>query len=96
MRLTVPVTEAEVRQAEEEIAGQDFQLPQRLADPFRILNEETGSGSTPAPVVAAEDDTIVEELARAAREGSLISPLVEAAMQRDREAAEGEALGDGE
>ncbi len=84
---TIPVSEDEVRLAEVEVAALNLELPEQLADPYRLLSEDLPR-SMPTATVINEDPTITQELARAAREGSVIPPSVEAAMQRDREAAE--------
>lgn len=89
----MPETEDEVAQAELELAINPVPLPPELADPSAILNHLTGCQSVPGPIRLRISADVETNLARAAREGSDISPDVEARMRADREAAERDADG---
>jgi hypothetical protein len=90
--LTIPMTEEQVGRAEVEINEAAVRLPERLTDPYRVLDEQ--SSLSPSMPLAPQDvdSGVVAELARAAREGSAIPASVEAAMRRDRDAAERESV----
>jgi len=83
--LLLPETEEEIAAAETEVAGLSIDLPPRLRNPLAFLDAD---GSFRLGVVQAApggDDTTVEGLARAAREGGTITSEIEERMRRDRE-----------
>lgn len=87
----IPQTPEEVALAEDYIATESGEAPERLRKctvacgaPAKMLKFPVPSASTEA----------VQHLARAAREGKQISDNVEAQMRHDREKAKREAEGD--
>jgi hypothetical protein len=85
----VPQCEADVLQAEAELAASPVGLPEELRDPKAVF-DRAGKGAK-APPVSLQfpgDVAIDATLARAAREAGRITPEIEEAMRRDREAAE--------
>lgn len=87
-KLLLPDTEEEIAAAEVEVAGLEFELPQRLRDPMVFIGAEGSFGLGIGQSAAAGDQSTEEGLARAAREGGHITAEVEERMRRDREVAE--------
>jgi len=89
LRWIVPECEDDVGRAERTLSAPAEGLPQALRDAGAVFNRTVASGPPrPTPAVSAADARVDEGLARAAREGGVISPEIEARMRRDREAAE--------
>ncbi len=88
----VPRDDEEVSQAEAELAKNPVRLPVELASPGAIADggARPAAASTPS-LQYPEAPDIQQNLARAAREGGIISPEVEEMMRRDRQAAESAA-----
>ena len=86
---TVPQSERDIGRAEDEQAEGAAALPEALRDPKAVFDRPPARGG--AKVIgflgAADIDAT---LARAAREGGRLTPEIEEAMRRDREAAERE------
>jgi len=85
----LPRTEREVAAAEAALVEGDVRLPAALADAnvvFERSGETDGSEPTARPLPTAKDVEV--ELARAAREGGVVTPEIEKRMRTDREAAE--------
>jgi hypothetical protein len=87
-----PQSEEEVRRAEAEAEGKPLSLPDELRDPKEVFDRPTGR-AVPS-INPPEDARINATLSRAAREAGHLSPEIEEAMRRDREATEKEADGD--
>lgn len=85
----VPQTPDEVARAEAELDEANVELPASLRDPLAILRRKN-SPRREARRSPHIDQSAVENLACAARNGGEIPPDVEAAMNRDEEDAEGE------
>jgi hypothetical protein len=89
---TIPQTEAEVEQWEEEFDEDAVELSDELADPFAALDKSRrrkaarGAEVQDFPV----DKHFQNGLAQAAREGKKIPPEIEARMKSDRIRAEAE------
>lgn len=91
----VPRSESEVRRAESELAADPAPLPPGLTDPAGVLDGPDPSVDGSAPAIPFPRDVEIDAtLARVAREGGEITPAIEEAMRRDREAAEREAESD--
>jgi hypothetical protein len=89
----VPQTPEEVARAEAEFDEDSVELPASLRDPLAILKGKPAPRSVPRPSPYV-DQSAVENLACAARNGGEIPPDVEKKMDQDEEAAEGERDGD--
>jgi len=90
MGWVAPQREADVRRAEEDLPAQPAPpLPEALRDPQAVFDRPDGRADTPPvlPLPAGADD-IEATLNRAAREGGRITPEIDQAMRRDRQAAE--------
>lgn len=87
---TAPVCDEDVLRAEAELAAKPPELPRALQDPNAVFDRPAQPPAAgprlPFPANADIDAT----LARAARECGHITPEIEEAMRRDREAAERE------
>jgi hypothetical protein len=85
----VPQTPEEVARAEADCDEESVELPDSLRDPRALLGRKNAPRSAPrrSPHV---DQSAVDNLACAARNGGDVSPDVEAAMNKDEEDAEGE------
>ena len=85
--MLVPRDEGAVRRAEAEPPP----LPAELQDPDAVFARGAESSAPQARIAPFAGDAAVDAtLARAARECGRLSPEIEAAMRRDREAAERE------
>jgi hypothetical protein len=84
----IPQTVEDVIQAERELQQAAITLPAELRDPAALLKR----AAMPLRLVRAQtpssDNSAVENLARAARNGTLLSPEVEERMKKDREKVE--------
>jgi hypothetical protein len=88
---TVPTAPEDVAAAETQLAGKRIPLPEALREPgavFERPDTEAGGEARRIPFPGSAD--IDATLARAAREAGRLTPEVEEAMRRDREAAERE------
>ena len=83
----VPETAEEVAKAEAEIEGTEVQRPTSFHNPLDWLEQDLRLNYVNC-ISPNDKDEVTEGLARAAREGGVISPEVEKRMKRDREAAE--------
>jgi hypothetical protein len=85
----VPQTPDEVEQAEANFDENTVELPASLRDPFAILKRPIVQRGEPrrSPVV---DQTAIDNLACAARNGGDIPPEIEKAMDKDEKEVEGE------
>jgi hypothetical protein len=84
-----PETEEEVAAIEANNSQVLKPLPPGLRDPYTVLDRQTLSQTIGAEAESAQNAEVVEELARAAREGrGKISDEVEELMKQDRETAE--------
>lgn len=85
----VPQTPEQVARAEAEFDEESVELPNSLRDPLSILKRKNAPRTEPrrSPHI---DQSAVDNLACAARNGGEVSPDVEAAMNKDEEDAEGE------
>ncbi len=91
----VPDTEEEVGALEGDDSLELRPLPPDLRDPFAILDRPRFQREILAEKETAVDSEVVEELARAAREGrEEIPEEVEELMRQDREVAERRLRGD--
>ena len=90
----MPRTEAEVAAAEAWLASQDVKLPGSLKDPSAVLNRRKGRILPLRPITQSRAEEVQESLARAARDGGVISPEVEQRMREDRERAERKRRGE--
>lgn len=82
----MPLSEEDVQRLEAEMRAEDDIEDEEFVVPPPILRRKL---KPPARIISLKKkDMIGPSLARAAREGSDISPEVEAQMQKDREAAE--------
>jgi hypothetical protein len=83
----VPQTMAEVERAEKRLGQTPIELPSVLQDPFAVLDDKVPNRSPvlPTPTI---DQTTVENLACAARNGGDVPPEIQALMERDRKRAE--------
>ena len=86
----IPVSPEAVARAEAELENDEIELPTSLATFDKAL-ERANENRHVKCVPLKLDASMEENLARAAREGGKISPDVEARMQKDRAAAEGNA-----
>ena len=91
----VPMTEAEVVKAEEELETNAPTLPPALNDPYAVF--DCAESIRPAPDAFHQrrlplDNDAEVSLTRAARGGKEISKEIEERMRRDRRHAEREAL----
>jgi hypothetical protein len=92
----LPQSEAQVAAAEDELRAQPVTLPEALRDPQATWERPTAqTGQSEATFRLPESSQTDATLARAARQGGAIPPETEAAMRRDREAAERESERDG-
>ncbi len=87
----VPQTAADVLRAEAELAEAPPDLPAELQDAQAVLEGARPRGGAARPLAFPPNADVDNTLARAAREGGQISPEVEEAMRRDRQAAKREA-----
>lgn len=88
----LPLSEAEVARAERELAEEAVTLPDGLRDVAAVFEGEEREGEVIlGPLPSSGSPYLDATLARAAREGGVITPEIEERMQRDREAAEREA-----
>ena len=87
----VPQCEVEVRDAERRLGPAPIPLPEGLRDPHAVFGRKGEGCAVLGPLPASGSPYIEATLERAAREGGRITPEVEEAMRRDREAAEREA-----
>lgn len=83
----VPETVDEVAKAEVEIAKTNISRPTSFNEPFTLLKKKI-RGNYVNSVTVAENVEVTENLARAAREGGVISPTVERRMREDRDYTE--------
>jgi hypothetical protein len=84
-----PETEEEVATTEGGDGQAPRPLPPALRDPYALLDRQDLWGTMNTETELVQDAEVVEELARAAREGrGKISDDVEDLMRRDRDAAE--------
>lgn len=85
----VPQTPEEVARAEADFDEESVELPDSLRDPLAILKRQNAPRAEPkrSPHI---DQSAVDNLACAARNGGDVSPDVEAAMNKDEEDTEGE------
>ncbi|MBA7614364.1 hypothetical protein ES703_21628 [subsurface metagenome] len=88
----LPQTAEEVRRAEEELAANPVELPSGLADPYAVLDQPHRRIRLGGKLEVGRD-SILENLAQAAREGEGIPLEVKEQMRKDREAAENEKGG---
>jgi hypothetical protein len=86
----LPVTPEEVQRAEEQEDVRTIQLPERMRDPYRVLDEIDRAVEVRIVVPPATDLAASQNLAQAARDGKEIPSDVLAKMRADREAAERE------
>lgn len=87
----VPSCEDDVAEAERRQAERPAALPEELREPRAAFDRAARPGTGgPRPVQFAGDYAVDATLARAAREGGRLTPEIEEAMRRDREAAERE------
>jgi|SRR5579883_1320989 len=89
----VPQTPEEVARAEADFDEESVELPDSLRDPLSILKRKNAPRTEPrrSPHI---DQSAVDSLACAARNGGDVSLDVEAAMNKDEEDAEGEPEND--
>jgi len=88
----VPECDADVAQAEAELAAAPVPLPDALNDPGAVLDGASDRARVvPMRLPLPGRTDIDATLARAAREGGEIPPEIEQAMRCDREAAERDA-----
>ena len=82
-----PETVLEVLEAEKRISTQHIDRPDSFKDPRKLLEQKTTKQLTirSSPIANIE---VVDNLARAARQGRKISEEVEERMKRDRDSAE--------
>lgn len=83
----VPETAEEVAKAEAEIGDAVMDRPTSFQNPLNLLKQEMRLNYVNF-ISSNDNDEVTEGLARAAREGGVISPEVEERMKRDRDAAE--------
>ena len=89
-----PTDETEVRQAERNLPA-EADLPETLRDPRSVFERSGARAAGGRAVIPCPGDVDIDAtLARAAREGSRITPEIEQAMRRDREQAEGQSQDD--
>jgi hypothetical protein len=86
----LPTTPEEVEKAEGETEVVDGRLPEKLLDPYRLLDQWSVLDAVPSSAETVIDQNVMMNLAQAARDGKPIPPDVEAIMNCDREAAERE------
>ena len=84
----IPQTVEAVLQAERELAEAPITLPAELCDPSKILKRPASPLRLVRSGVSSSDNSMVENLARAARNGAPLPPEVEERMRKDREKAE--------
>lgn len=82
-----PETVEEVARAEAEIQDAKIDRPTSFQNPLEFLKQDLRLNYVNC-ISANDDDQVTEGLARAAREGGIISPEVEERMKRDRDTAE--------
>lgn len=83
----VPETVGEVARAEAEIDESSIDRPTSFEEPLELLSRGIRLNYVNS-ISPAEDARVTENLARAAREGSAISPTVEQRMKSDRDSAQ--------
>lgn len=83
----VPETVDEVTRAEAEIDESSIERPTSFDEPLELLSRGIRLNYVNS-ISPAEDEQVTENLARAAREGSAISPTVEQRMKSDRDSAQ--------
>lgn len=83
----VPETAEEVAKAEAEIGDAVTDRPTSFQNPLNLLEQEIRLNYVNC-ISPNDNNEVTEGLARAAREGGVISPEVEERMKRDRDTAE--------
>jgi hypothetical protein len=84
----IPHTVEEVLEAEREIASQTLPLPNQLSDPAALLKKAGRFLRAVRTESLSVDETVAENLSRAARNGAPLSPQIEERMRQDRAKAE--------
>lgn len=84
----IPENEEEVKRAEAELAQEPVDVPDALRNADAVWNRVGHQEAGRQPSAFACNRVVLENLARAAREGGALTPEVEAQMRRDREQAE--------
>ena len=84
----VPADEAAVAEAEGRLRAEPVPVPPELTGDPRGLLSSAPASVKPCKLRVWQPDSTETTLARAAREGGVLSAEIEEAMRRDREAAE--------
>ncbi len=83
----LPQNADEVRAIEKAMESDPPEIPDRLADPYALLNTKRPKKDPDISLDSVRDPGIEENLSRVAREGKPISAEVAERMRKDREAA---------
>lgn len=87
----LPKTPQEIELAEKALTEQPVNLPERLVDPYAVLDRSSKAIRLGAEFPGPQSISAEQNLAQAAREGGEIPPDVQEQMKQDRQAAKDDA-----